>query len=77
MEPLELVALDPDHSTNKLWINLNGVPSDHSLHDQASVVILSNNHMTIEFLHQSRKSRSGKVVEVLPLILLSHLANRK
>jgi hypothetical protein len=46
---------NPYHNTDELWVNLNGVSSDNSLHNQASVVILSYNHMTIEFPHQSRK----------------------
>jgi selenocysteine lyase/cysteine desulfurase len=68
---------NPDHNIDELWVNLNGVSSDNSLHNQASVVILSDNHMTIEFPHQSRKSRACTVVEVLPLILINHLANRE
>jgi hypothetical protein len=54
-----------------------GVSSDYSLHNQASVVILSDNHMAVQFLHQSRKSWAGTVVEVLPLILSNHLSNRE
>jgi hypothetical protein len=76
-EPLEQVALGPHSHTDELWVNLNGVSSGYSLHNQASVVILSDNHMAIEFSDQSGKSWVGIVVEILPLILLNHLANKE
>jgi hypothetical protein len=38
---------------------------------------LNDDHVAIEFPHQSGKSRAGTIVEILPLILQKHLANRE
>jgi hypothetical protein len=49
--------------------------SNHVLHNQSSVIVLDDDHVPIEFLYQSGKGRAGKVVQVLPLVLLKHLTN--
>jgi hypothetical protein len=68
---------DPDHKTDKLGIYQNSLASDHSLDDQSTIIILSDNHMAIKFPHQSRKGLAGTIVKVLPVVLQEHLSNRK
>jgi hypothetical protein len=68
---------DPDHRTDKLGVYQNSLASDHSLHDQSTIIILSDDHMAIKFPHQSGKCLTGTVVQVLPVVLQEHLCNRK
>jgi hypothetical protein len=68
---------DPDHKTDKLGVYQNSLTSDHILHDQSTIIILSENHMTIKFPHQSGKGLVGTIVKVLPVVLQEHLSNRK
>jgi hypothetical protein len=67
---------DPDHRTDKLRVYQNSLTSDHSLHDQSTIIILSDDHMTIKFPHQSGKGLADTVVKVLPVVLQEHLSNR-
>jgi hypothetical protein len=67
---------DPDQRTDKLGVYQNSLASDHSLHDQSTIIILSDDHMAIKFLHQSGKSLAGTIVKVLPVVLQEHLSNR-
>jgi hypothetical protein len=40
---------DPDHRTDKLGVYQNSLVSDHSLHDQSMIIILSDDHTAIKF----------------------------
>jgi hypothetical protein len=68
---------DPDHRTDKLGVYQNSLASDHSLHDQSTIIILSDDHMAIKFPHQSMKCLAGTVVQVPPVVLQEHQCNRK
>jgi hypothetical protein len=68
---------DPDHRTDKLEVYQNSLASDHSVHDQSTIIILSDDHMAIKFPHQYGKCLAGTVVQVLPVVLKEHLCNRK
>jgi hypothetical protein len=60
---------DPDHITDKLGVYHNSLASDHSLHDQSTIIILSDDHMAIKFPHQSGKGLACTIVKVLPVVL--------
>jgi hypothetical protein len=68
---------DPDHRADKLGVYQNSLASDHSLHDQSTIIILSDDHMAIKFPNQSGKYLAVTVVQVLPVVLQVHLCNRK
>jgi len=68
---------DPNHRTDKLRVYQNSLTSYHSLHDQSTIIILSDDHMGIKLPHQSGKGLAGTIVKVLPVVLQEHLSNRK
>lgn len=68
---------DPDYRTDKLGVYQNSLTSNHSLHDQTTIIILSDDHITIKFPHQSGKGLAGTIVKVPPIVLQEHLSNRK
>jgi len=55
--------------TDKLGVYHNSLASDHSLHDQSTIIILSDDHMAIKFPHQSGKGLACTIVKVLPVVL--------
>jgi hypothetical protein len=57
---------DLDHRIDKLGVYQNSLASDPSLHDQSTIIILSDDHMAIKFPQQSGKYLVGTVVQVLP-----------
>jgi hypothetical protein len=67
---------DPDHRTDKLGVYQNSLASDHSLHDQSTIIILSDDRMAIKLPPQSGKGLASTIVKVLPLVLKEHLTNR-
>jgi hypothetical protein len=68
---------DLDYRTDKLGVDQKSLASDHSLPDQSTIIILSDNHMSIKFQHQSGKGLAGTIVKVLLVVLQEHLSNRK
>jgi hypothetical protein len=58
-----------DHSTDKLWINLYLLSSDHDLYNESSIIILDDDHVAIELQYQSGKGRAGTIVQVLSVVL--------
>jgi hypothetical protein len=42
---------DPDHRIDKLGVYQNSLASDHNMHDQSTIIILSDDHMAIKFPH--------------------------
>jgi len=68
---------DPDHRIDKLGVNQNCLASDHSLHDQSSVIILDEDHVAIKFQYQFGKGRAGTIVQILLVVLHKHLSDGK
>jgi hypothetical protein len=68
---------NPDHRTDKLGVYQNSLTSEHSLYDQSTIIILSDDHMAIKFSYQSGKGLAGTIGKVLLVVLQEHLSNRE
>jgi hypothetical protein len=56
-----------------LWINLNHMPLNRRLKDNATVVILHNLQMSVEFSDQLGEHDASTIVKVSPIICLNDL----
>jgi len=64
-----------NRSTDKLWINLYLLSSNHGLHNESSIILLDNDHVAIELPYQSGKGWAGTIVQVLLVVLYEHLSD--
>jgi hypothetical protein len=70
-KPWNIKHWDPNNVADELRVNLKSVPSNCSLHDEASLILLSHYHVPTKLYHQTGINQVGTVIKISPVIVLN------